>query len=136
MATAEPNQAELLWVAELLGELHAEGIALDASAVSGYFDRSLAEWITAMPEVRADANIHINRVGAAVGELLVRSAGLRWVVYSDEHGAELAVHGQPGDILLFPMNAVAKRWTGEADGTIAQFLALAVASIERAREGR
>lgn len=129
----EPNDAELLWVADLLGELAADGVSLDDASVSQYFDRRLGAWIEAVAEEREDPNIPINRVGAAVGELLVRSAGLRWVVATDEYGTELAVHGQPGDILLYPMNAVAKRWTGDADGTIAQFLADARTSIARLR---
>jgi Domain of unknown function (DUF3806) len=32
------------------------------------------------------------------------------VVVSDEHGTEMAVHREAGDVLVFPANLVAKRW--------------------------
>jgi hypothetical protein len=31
-------------------------------------------------------------------------------VVTDKHGTEIAVHGQPGDLLVFPPNLVAKRF--------------------------
>jgi hypothetical protein len=128
----ELNEPELLWLGQLLDELTAEGIGLDAFAVSEYFDRRRAEW-AAHPDLAGDPNLHINRVGAAVGEILVRSAGLRWVIASDEYGTELAVHGQPGDILAYPMNAVAKRWTGENPTSVEELLRQTMATITRLR---
>jgi hypothetical protein len=132
MAVTALNEAELAWVAALIAEMGAEGVALDASAISEYFDRRRAEWMRSR-ELAGDPNVHINRVGAAVGEILVRRAGLQWVVVEDEYGTELGVHGESNDILLFPMNAVAKRWTGDSTGTIADFLTQAEASISRIR---
>ena len=45
----------------------------------------------------------------------VDDLGLAWVVATDEHGTEIAVHGEPGDVLIYPTNLVAKRWTSGED---------------------
>jgi hypothetical protein len=132
MTITELNEGELQWIASLIEELRAEGIALDASAISEYAERRRAEWATS-PDLAGDPNVDINRVGAAVGEILVRGSGLAWVVVDDEYGTELGVLGQPNDILLFPMNAVAKRLTGESSGTVLDFVTQAEASISRIR---
>jgi len=43
-------------------------------------------------------------------EAYLNELGLEWVVATDEHGTEIAVHGEPGDLLVFPPNLVAKRF--------------------------
>ncbi len=59
---------------------------------------------------------------------------MQWVVASDEHGTEVAVVGQPGDILIYPMNAVAKRWTGESEATIADLVDWLAAKVIEVRQ--
>lgn len=56
-----------------------------------------------------DVNAVINALGIAFGEHLRRTTGLGWVIAADDQGTDLALHGQPGDILIYPANAVAKR---------------------------
>jgi hypothetical protein len=58
-----------------------------------------------------DPNPVINAFGIAFGQYLVDQLQMTWVVASDQHGTEMAVHGQPGDILVYPPNLVAKRYT-------------------------
>ena len=50
------------------------------------------------------------RLRAGVRQVLVDELGLDWAVVTDKHGTEIAVHGQPGDLLVFPPNLVAKRF--------------------------
>jgi len=78
----------------------------------GALDRAFAEWLSAGMTDAAQINAAINAVGVAFGQFLVQGMGLRWVIVSDESGAELAVHGLPGkgDVLIFPQNFVAKRY--------------------------
>ena len=66
-------------------------------------------WAKAEPEHREHPNIIVNALGMALGQHLVSAAGLEWAVVADEQGSDLAVHGQPGDILVFPTHATAKR---------------------------
>ena len=59
-----------------------------------------------------DANDVVLAVGAAFGEHLVRTMGFRWGIATDDYGTDIAVLARPdrGDITIFPVNFVAKRW--------------------------
>jgi hypothetical protein len=76
-------------------------------------DAAYAAWFTdwrARPAgERDDPNVFDNAFGLAFGQHLVDTLGLEWAIVTDEHGTEIAVHGQPGDVLVFPPNLVAKR---------------------------
>lgn len=72
-------------------------------------------------------------MGIGLGEYLARAAGLSWTVSTDEYGTELALHGQPGDILMFPLNAVSKRWAEGTIGFIVDFAGQTLASVENIR---
>jgi hypothetical protein len=79
-------------------------------------DRAYAEWWRGRE--RGNANEVINALGAALGQRMIDQFGFGWAIVTDEHGAELAVHGLPGvaDILVFPQNLIAKRYErGEID---------------------
>jgi hypothetical protein len=81
---------------------------------SRIFAAWLGEWLEQPEQDREDPNPFINAIGSAFGQALVDALGLEWAVVSDEHGTEIAVHGQPGDILVFPPNLVAKRFARRA----------------------
>jgi hypothetical protein len=115
-----PNQSELEWVQGNLKVASALVAAYtgktDETAAPGLRDldevyaRWYEDWVAPAPEHREDPNPYINAVGIAFGQRLVDDLGLRWAVVTDEHGTEIAVHGEPGDILVFPPNLVAKRF--------------------------
>ncbi|MDO5094670.1 MAG: DUF3806 domain-containing protein, partial [Propionibacteriaceae bacterium] len=114
MTTLIPlNEAEAAWLAGLSKSLSDRGIQ-DLAALSAFFATQKEAWLALPADERPDPNPLINSVGAAVGDHLVAELGMEWMVASDEHGVEAAVVGQPGDVLVYPMNAVAKRWTGES----------------------
>jgi hypothetical protein len=129
----EPNEAERAWLASLLAELHVEGVEIERDSLSRYFDRQRHGWFATRPRKRPDPNPIINRTGAGLGELLIQSSDLRWVVITDEYGTEMAVHGEVGDILLFPMNAVGKRWVDDDRVTLAAFVDEASRSVQDVR---
>jgi hypothetical protein len=129
----ELNEAERAWLASLLAELHAEGVEIERDSLSQYFDRQRHGWFATRPRKRPDPNPIINRTGAGLGELLIQSSDLRWVVITDEYGTEMAVHGEVGDILLFPMNAVGKRWVDDDRVTLAAFVDEASRSVQDVR---
>ena len=123
MTTLTPlNEAEATWIAGLIQSLNDRGI-YDLDALSEFFATQKEAWLALPADERPDPNPLINSVGATVGDHLVAELGMEWVVASDEHGVEAAVVGQPGDVLVYPMNAVAKRWTGESGATIAELVA-------------
>jgi hypothetical protein len=75
-------------------------------------DQAFAVWLAGNPEDTQIINSVINRVGVAFGQFLVEGFGFSWVIATDEHGSDLAVHGLPGkgDVLVYPVSFVAKQW--------------------------
>jgi hypothetical protein len=112
---SELNEAERAWVddnvaaarryVEDAGHPLAGSQPLDPAAL----DAAWAFWLRAWPAGEEDPNPVINALGMALGQYLVERLGLAWKLVEDEFGTEVAVHGQPGDVLVFPPNLVAKR---------------------------
>jgi Domain of unknown function (DUF3806) len=75
-------------------------------------DSAFAAWIFSNPTDVKSVNAIINCVGVAFGQFLADGLDLSWVIATDDHGSELALHGLPaaGDVLIYPANFVAKRW--------------------------
>ncbi len=113
-----PNEGELAWIADHLERAWAmaEKYGGGATTPLGKLDGLWSSWTEALRESGDDPNPLINMVGIAFGQHLVDEAGLTWVIATDEHGTELAVHGQANGTLVYPCNLVAKRWqSGETD---------------------
>ena len=108
---AEMNQAERDWIASLTAPL--AGVAADPQQLSDHFEAQRAAWFALPDAERPDPHPLINATGAALGDLLAAGLGLRWVVATDEYGTEAAVYREANEVLLYPMNLVAKRWTPE-----------------------
>ncbi len=82
----------------------------------------------------------VDAVGVAFGQILVEALDLQWVVYTDEQGGQLAVHGMPGegDVLVFPQEFVAKHHKKGETGFLHpayQNIARHIKLIKRARSG-
>ena len=113
------NDAERDWLdsniaatSSLVAELAGAGAELTPASL----DTAFAAWLDSHNPDQQDPNPIINAFGSAFGQYLADTLGLNWVVTSDEHGTEMAVHGQPGDILIFPPNLVAKRYVNRETG--------------------
>ena len=119
-----PTEAELQWleanheIARALAD--AVGLAgvdvLEPANLDRVFAAWLEQWQALPEEDRDDPNPYINGVGIAFGQALVDRLGMRWVVASDEEGTELAVYRDPGDVLVYPPNLVAKRFVERETG--------------------
>ena len=106
-----PDDAEIEWVLTNVTAIReaAGGVAGPAKIdelYAGWFE----EWAGQPDEDREDPNPMINAFGLAFGQVLVDELGLEWAVVTDEHGTEIAVHGKPHDLIVFPPNLVAKRF--------------------------
>lgn len=79
----------------------------------------------------------VTAVGTAFGEHVRRSTGLAWVVATDEHGTELALHADPGHVLVHPSDAVGKRLRAGEPGVLPDLHAQLTAGVldARARAG-
>lgn len=126
------NDAERAWVAETLAALgRSDG---DIVALGAAYDAALRGWTSVSPDERPDPNGLINRLGIGFGEHVRRQTGLAWVIAADEHGTELALHGQPGDVLLYPANLVAKRWVAGDTGVLPELAATLIEQVARIKE--
>ncbi len=93
-----------------------------------------AAWSAWLPDwERHDPNNIINAVGVVIGEHLIAALGLQWVLATDEYGTELAVHGEPNNVLVFPANVVAKRFESRTTGFIAPLLEKMCEDVRRLR---
>lgn len=81
-------------------------------------------WISSSAQESEMANALVNATGSAFGQFLVNTAGLRWVVATDEHGTEMAIIAFEGtaDVIVYPMNLVAKRYETKEQGFILPLL--------------
>jgi hypothetical protein len=113
----ELNDAERRWLTSCIDvarQLIAEHAPADQSRSldAGILDRTYAAWLATGESDGNRINQVINAIGFAFGQLLVDTAGFRWVVATDQYGCEMAILALPGrgDVLVYPANMVAKRW--------------------------
>lgn len=95
-------------------------------------DAMVAGWLADGPH-RVHVNTLVNAAGVAFGAHVARDAGLEWVIATDEHGSDLALHGAPGDVLVHPANAVAKRVVAGESGFVVALHAELVDGVRRRR---
>ena len=110
-----PNAAEIRWLGESLDRLRAFAKKPAGHQFSlAELDSAYRDWIDSRSQ--EDPNPMINSFGTAFGQHLVEHLSMTWSVVTGEQGTEMAVCGQPGDILVFPPNLVAKRFVAKEVG--------------------
>jgi hypothetical protein len=72
-------------------------------------DDVLAAWTAAPPTDREPPDAVAAMLGCLFGGHLIDLCDLDWAIVEDEYGADLAVVGQPGDIVIAPVSVTAKR---------------------------
>ena len=110
----EPNPSELEWINDNLRMAHGLvahylRVEVKPPADPESLDLAYGAWFSLWRE-KEDPNPSINAFGAAFGQYLVENLDMKWAVVTDELGTEMAIHGQPGDVLMYPPNLVAKRF--------------------------
>jgi len=111
---SELNDVERAWVDDNVAAarryVEDAGVPVDGQPLDpANLDAAWSFWLDAWPAGEEDPNPVINALGMALGQYLVDRLGLDWKLVEDEDGTEVAIHGQPGDVLVFPPNLVAKR---------------------------
>jgi hypothetical protein len=109
------NDAERTWIAGNLQVVRS--FAMDLGIVSDettpldtqVLDAVWAAWLEMHVRGQEDPNSIINAFGVSFGQLLVQSLGLEWKIVHDAV-TEIALCGQPGDIVIYPQNLVARRY--------------------------
>jgi hypothetical protein len=118
---AELNPTEAEWVAkhaddapELIEHLTGEDVAGEVTVEQ--LDAAWAGFLQIAEENPQAVNPVVNILGVAFGQILVRDHDMKWVVATDRYGTDIALLGQPGDLVVYPTNAVAKRWESRETG--------------------
>ncbi|WP_164743583.1 DUF3806 domain-containing protein [Microbacterium sulfonylureivorans] len=120
------TEEEADWVAGHVATLERLDVALDPVALDAYLERARAS------AGAQDPTPLVNLVGAGVGQILAERLGLRWVTVVDKHGTRPALYGDAKKTVVFPLDAVARRWEGGSVG-LAQYVAETGAMIVRLR---
>jgi hypothetical protein len=111
----EVNEAERTWIAgnqQVVRSFAIErGVLLDKLAPLDppVLDAAWAAWLEMHVRGEDDPNSIINAFGMALGQVLIDRLGLEWKIVSDAV-TEIALCGQPGDIVIYPQNLVARRY--------------------------
>jgi hypothetical protein len=111
-----PNEAEKQWIADHVARARALAAKYGGDESFRALDVVWSAFTESIREKNGDPNPVINLVGLAFGQRFVDELGFRWVVVTDEHGTEIAVHRTDNDVVIFPTATVAKRW---ASGEVA-----------------
>jgi hypothetical protein len=86
-------------------------------------DAAFAAWLSQHDPQQEDPNTLINGFGIGFGQYLADHLDFEWVLVRDNNSTEIAVQGQPGDMLIFPPNLIAKRYTIRDTGFFAPLYA-------------
>lgn len=134
-----PNEQERAWIADNLARATAmakkyggDEETLARPTLQG-LDGVWVTWQAALRKSGDDPNPLINMIGIAFGQHLVDALGLEWVIATDEYGTQLAVHGEPNNVLVYPCNLVAKRWESREPAFLAKVGAQMVRDVNAVR---
>jgi hypothetical protein len=114
------NQNELDWVASQLEAASVIAASYGVQAAEGpasmdELSAAAQAWLTD-DDSRIEVNTLVNALGIATGEHIRQRCNLTWVIATDGAGSDLALYGEPGEVLIYPANAVSKRIVdGDAD---------------------
>ena len=130
------NAAERTWIAG--NQQVVRSFAIDRGVLPDelapvdpvVLDAAWAAWLEMHLRGEEDPNSVINAFGIAFGQVLVDRLGLEWKTVSDVV-TDIALLGQPGDIVIYPQNLVARRYIAKNTA----FFAELAAEVER-RVGR
>jgi hypothetical protein len=137
----ELNAAERDWLDGLLAwgrtfvVSYGIDVADDELPTPQQLDGAFPRWAREPIETRIHANDVVHICGAVLGAHLCRELGLRWILVRDDDGTELAINGDPGDILIFPINATAKRVGRGEFEFFEHFISRSIEEVNRIRRG-
>jgi hypothetical protein len=133
------TDAEGEWIGGRLDELmdfaQASGVANEYARVltPEQLDQVWAVCLAALDPEQDDVNALVNAFGVGLGDWLVRRLDFVWKVAQDETTIQIAVLGQPGNMLVYPTDLVAKRYQAGETQFFADVAAEAECLVARAR---
>jgi hypothetical protein len=94
-------------------------------------DELIRWWHREPEEQRIDPNVVITLVGITMGDVLAREFGLAWKIVTDAFGTDLGLWRAKGQIVISPINSVAKRFADERDGFVVEYCGALRAQLRR-----
>lgn len=94
-------------------------------------DEMIRWWHGEPEEQRIDPNVVIAVIGIAMGDVLAREFGLTWKIVKDAFGTDLGLWRGKGQIVITPINSVAKRFADESDGFVVDYCGALRAQLRR-----
>lgn len=115
--------AERDWIDANLIALADEGVDVrDSRSVGSYYDQEFLAWSVTSEDKRPNPNPIINKIGIGLGACLNNVIGTTWAIAAEESGKELVVYRLANNVLIYPPNAVAKRWLDGHVGFVSDFV--------------
>jgi hypothetical protein len=129
-AIEELTDDEHEWIQANLAAIAVAGVDVhDPESLGRFNDMKYAEWVATGR--KSDPNPTINMIGIGLGECLNQLIGTAWVVANEASGGELAIHRAASNVLMYPPNAVGKRWSDQEPGFIPGFVGAIVERIQQ-----
>ncbi|WP_151081612.1 DUF3806 domain-containing protein [Nocardioides cynanchi] len=135
VAQADPvleplTSAEVDWVRSSIAELGEQDVLFgDIDDLGRHYDEMLNAWLRLDEAHRPDPNPITNQIGLAFGQYVADQARLDWMVATDTHGTEIALHRARGNVLIYPTDLVAKRWAAHERNVIAPLARDLIATV-------
>lgn len=125
----------------LLEQAKTLGTYDDLAACDALFTNPEERWEEINATVSADKKMNarptdeelVGILGASIGDILARKLDMPWMIVTDQWGTEYALYEkEPTEIMLFPMDAVSKRWERKED-TLTEYVEGVLAHVEHLR---
>lgn len=96
-------------------------------------DTIFARWLSDGDEQDRTSDAEVaDALGAALGEHLIRSLGMRWVTVSDDDGVARAIRHEAALTMAFPVDSVRKRIESRETDFIVKVAAIVKSQIATA----
>jgi len=128
------NEAEHKWIQENVNRFKCLLNKESGGKINLYeLDEAFSNWMRSHDAEKEDPNPMINMFGIVFGHYIIDDIGLEWVIVSDDIGTDLAVHGESGSVLIYPLSFVAKRYVNKQTGFFSLFYPEIKKDVERFR---
>lgn len=124
--------AEIDWIRTNIAGLAEQDVTLgDIDDLGRHYDELLDAWMRLDESRRPDPNAVITQIGLGFGQYVADHAKLDWRVATDAQGAEIALHGTRGNVLIYPTDLVAQQWAAQERSTLPALARDMIATVER-----
>lgn len=108
------SDEEQQWLEARLTLADEAGLLGSVEALAESFDTSRDDYLAQPEHARDDAAKLVNTYSVAFGQHLSEEFDLQWCIVERDEVAEMGLYGEVGNIVLYPMKTVERRWDDPA----------------------